>query len=351
MTGLELKNPVTVVILYVEGDTPDVQEIKVSVSEIENALLSKGHRVKVVEVNRNNWWRAIRTSGDVYFNLVEDLTWELYQKVAFGLEELGKAQVGHSKKMLTFAIDKKIMKRKLKQAKLNTPKYRIFSCGEHYLRHIRKLEYPLIVKPAGQHAGVGISQDSVVLDEKQADERITYLYSNYDGEVLVEEFIQGREITVTVIGNGKHAIVLPMAELVFSGKYKDNWPIYSYNAKWTENSWEYTDVVVDCPAGLGTEMEAQVDSLAKTAFAKLSLVDVVRMDIRIDDKTGKAYIVDINGSPSMSADPQEGTTRAARALGWSYEDMMETIVAVAYRRVFGKGVSGDEVGKTWQWQF
>ncbi len=336
MSPLSLKYPISVVILYVGGKSADVEELKYTVINIHDSLIKRGHVVRIVKVNKKNWRSAIHTPGQIYFNLVEDVTWELYQKVAWGLEKLGKAQVGHDKNMLTYGLDKKAMKAKLYNSNIPTPKYRVFFSSDKYLHHIRKMEYPLIVKPAGQHAGIGISQDSVVIDESEAKARINYLYNNYNGDVLVEEFIDGREVTVTVIGNSKHPIVLPIAELIFKGEYQSNWPIYSFNAKWNDDTWEYNDVRVKCPVEISNELEEKINKLAKKTFSVLKINDVARMDMRIDSKNNKVYVIDINPSPSLDNHEENGAYRSARALGWSYEDFIESIVAITYKRVFGK---------------
>jgi len=324
----------TIVILYVDGESSDVAEIKDTVRNIQDALLQRKHIVKVVKVNKNNWNKAIQTPGQVYFNLVEDKGWVLYQNVARSLHKMGKAQLGHDVNRFSFEIDKQVMKNKLIKANISTPKFRIFSLGEKYLHHIRKLDYPLMVKPVGEHAGVGISQDSVVINEKEADERINYLFKNLRGRVLVEEFIDGREVTVTIIGNGDQALVLPVAELIFSGEYNNNWPIYTYNSKWDKSSWEYSNVKLVCPAEMSIKLKQEIKFMALKAFILFDIKDVVRIDMRIDDKNDKVYIVDINVSPSLSSDADEGTYVSAKAWGWSYEEMIENVVMAAYNRVY-----------------
>jgi len=336
MSPLSIKYPVSVVILYVDGKSADVEDIKNSIKNIKEALINRGHIVRAIEVNKKNWRKAIHTLGQVFFNFVEDENWTLYKKVAWELEKLGKAQVAHDANIFEFVINKKAMKRKLVKANISTPKYRTFSSGDKYIYHIRRMDYPLIVKPSGQHAGVGISQDSVVIDENEAIDRVKYLYKYIDDDVLVEEFIDGREVTVTMIGNGKTAQVLPVAELIYGGEYNNNWPIYSFNAKWKEGTWEYRNIKLVCPADLHPKLNRKIINLAKKTFMNLKIRDVVRMDMRIDDRNDNVYVIDINASPNLSKIEYEGTYLSARALGWSYEDMIETIVAVTYRRVFGK---------------
>lgn len=334
MTPIAFDYPISVAIFYYGGTTGDLADTTETVGNLKEALESRGHKVRVFEVNRKNWRSIGRIPGEVCFNLVEDETWDLYLKVGKLLENLGRGQVGQDMIGLKYTVKKAKIKKKMHYLGIPTPDFRIVT--RRNVKQLRSMEYPLIVKPSGQHAGIGISQDSVVIDEQELHERMQYLFKTIPGEVVVEEYIDGREIHVTVIGNGKKATVLPYSELLFVGEYQDNWNVYSYNAKWAENTWEYWNVPVVSPAKVNKILDMRIERAVMAAYRAFGCRDITRFDLRVDEQANKPYIVDVNMSPSLCRNELDATWLSAKALGWKYEDLIETIVAICYKRVYGR---------------
>ena len=329
MTPLSFDYPISVVVLYVV-DAEGTHEAAVQMAE---ALEERGHVVRLFRVTRKNWRQAVRVPGDVVLNLAEDTDWKLYVKVGKALEMLGRAQMGHDLASFMFAINKRVVKRKLAAGGLATPKFRILS--RRGARMVRGLEYPLMVKPAGHHASEGISQDSVVIDEKELTERVEYLWDRFGGEVVVEEFIEGDEVHVAVMGNGRRVVVLPYVGIVYKGEFADNWNVFTYKAKWDKSSWEYWYSKLICPVSWGRKTDERIEKLAVAVYKMFGCRDVARFDIKVTDE-GKPYILDMNLNPSLSGDDQDECWVSMKALGWTYPQMMETIVAITYKRVYGK---------------
>ena len=334
MTPLQINYPVSVAILYADGDSEDLKDTRETVEQVTNALQNRGHIVRSTRVMAKNWRKEIRIPGQVVFNMAEDSEWDLYMKIGIALERMGRAQVGHDRHTFDYVINKERLKNRLQKLGLPTPQFRVFN-RRSKLRQIRGLEYPLMVKPVKQHAGIGISQDSVVIDEKELVDRVKYLFANFPGEVLAEEFVDGKEVDVTLLGNGKHVVALPITELKFTGEFKDNWNIYDYEAKWEDSSWKYWNVKLHSPALLDSKLERKLVILGKQTFSWLECRDFIRLDVRLDEKD-RPFIVDVNMNPSLAMHELEATWRSANALGWSYEDLIETIVAITYKRVYGK---------------
>ena len=331
MTPLLFDYPISAAILFYAGEAGDMQDTMEAVDGISKALEDRGHMVRVQEVNKKNWRRAVRIPGEVVFNLVEDEEWQLYVRVGRRLEELDRAQVGHDMKCFKYATKKARIKRRMKQLGISTPDFRIFNRRTRG-HDIRGVNYPLIVKPSGQHAGIGISQDSVVIDKQELEERVKYVFQKFPGEVIAEEYIDGREIHVTVMGNGRHVVALPYCELEFTGEFADNWNVYTYDAKWEKASWEYWGARVTAPANVSHRLSSKLEKLAIRAYKAFGGRDIARLDIR-----GRAYVVDLNMSPSLNRfDDQDATLKSVQALGWSYEEFIESLVAIAYKRVYGR---------------
>lgn len=335
MTPLAFDYPISVAILYYGGEAEDLKDAVKSAQGLQEALEARGHMVRSMEVTPQNWLKAVKIPGDVVFNFVEDETWELYVKVGQRLEELGRAQVGHDMKCFMYATRKAWVKKRMERMGISTPGFRVFNRRSR-ISQIRGLDYPLIVKPSRQHAGIGISQDSIVIDQGELEERVKYLFENYAGEVVAEEFVDGREIHVTVVGNGNRVVALPYCEICFGGEFADNWNVYTYNAKWNEESWEYWGARIKCPTPVGKALDSKIERLALKAYRLFGCRDIARMDIRVDEKE-RPYIVDVNMNPSLNYyDQQDATVASVTALGWSYEQFIETVVAVAYKRVYGR---------------
>lgn len=334
MSPLGFDYPISVAVLYYGGESGDLQDTEEAVGSIAAALERRGHVVRTAEVNKKNWLQAVKLPGEVVFNLVEDELWELYTKVGFKLEEMGRAQVGHDMKAFKYVTKKSRVKRRLSLAGVPTPKFRIFNRRSR-ISQVRGLEFPVIIKPSGQHAGVGISQDSVVIDQTELEERVKFLFARYPGEVVAEEFVEGREVHVTVLGNGRHVVTLPACEVMFGGEFADNWSVYTYAAKWDKESWEYWDARTVVPK-VSRVLEKRLLRAALKAYRVLGCRDIARIDIRVNGKL-RPQVVDVNMNPSLNQlDDQDATVRSAEALGWSYEDLVETVVAVVYKRVYGR---------------
>ncbi len=335
MSPLKFDYPISVAILYFAGDREDDVDTLEAVKGIEESLERRGHMVRKMAVTKKNWRKAVQIPGQVVFNLVEDDKWDLYMKVGQRLEEMGRAQVGHDRKSFRYVVHKVMIKKRLQNEGISTPDFRIFN-RRSKISQVRGLEFPLIVKPARQHAGIGISQDSVVIDQQELEERVKYLFANFPGKVIAEEFIEGREIHVTLMGNGRHVVALPYCEIGFGGEFANNWAVYTYDAKWNKGSWEYWDARVKAPPKVSRKLDAKLEKIAVAAYKAFECRDVARMDIRVDDKE-RAYVVDVNMNPSLNYyDEEDATIASVYALGWSYDQFLETIVAITYKRKFGR---------------
>lgn len=330
MTPLSIDYPISVAILYTTYD-PDTVEVARQMNE---ALTSCGHKVRMFETTAHNWQKALRVPGDVVINWIEDenTNWRLWAKVGRHLELLHRAQLGFSSRLIPYSLSKIKMKRKLRLSGLATPPFRVIRKHGN-IANFRGLNFPLIVKPAGEHASAGISQDSVVIDHKEMADQAKYLFKKYGGEVLVEEFIDGHEIHVTVIGNRRHIMPLPYVQVNYKGEYADNWTVLTHNAKWDNKTWEYWDSNQICPVVFSKKIMSSIDNIVKDAFKTLSCVDVVRFDIRLDQKNNP-YIIDTNVNPHLGFFDQSECWQSANALGWKYSQMIETLVAICYKRHF-----------------
>jgi D-alanine-D-alanine ligase len=321
----------SVAILYYSGSTQDDIDTIDGVKGIEESLKRTGHHVTKVIVTKHNWKQSLKTPGDIVFNFVEDDTWELYENVGYGLERLGRAQVGHDSAGLPYVVRKFPLKLLMQKKKISTPAFKIFSSNSKTIDP-GTLRFPLIIKPASQHAGIGISQKSVVTNKEDLKKQVQDIIHGCGCDVIAEEYVEGREIHVTILGNGRHLMILPYCEIEFKGNFKKHWHVYTYDAKWAKGTWEYTDARVQAPAKLSADLGKRIKTLSLQAYRGCFCRDIARLDMRVD-ASGMPFLVDINMNPSINVyDEQDATLASVYARGWTYDEFVERLLAITYAR-------------------
>jgi D-alanine-D-alanine ligase len=191
--------------------------------------------------------------------------------------------------------------------------------------------FPAIVKPAREDASVGICSASVVHNQQALEQRVAYVLENYRQPVLVEEFIAGREIYVSILERvDADPMVFPFFEIDFSDMPSDRPNIVSFEGKWLEDSVEYKGTRPVRCEGLSTELRDLIATTALKAFRAVGLRDYGRMDFRLS-AAGVPYVIDVNPNCDLS-DLAGGYSRAAKAAGLSYKELILRIAELALTR-------------------
>jgi D-alanine-D-alanine ligase len=190
------------------------------------------------------------------------------------------------------------------------------------------LAWPVMVKPGGKDASVGVDQGSVVRTQTDLEARAALLLERYGPPVLVEQFIHGRELNVAVI-DVPTLRALPASEILFLIQDADYWPIVSYDAKWVPTCRECELTVPRCPAELTPELAEHVEELACRAFRLLGCRDYARVDFRVD-AAGQPFILEINPNPDLNLDT--GFNRALQAAGLTHAQFTLDLVQAALAR-------------------
>lgn len=191
------------------------------------------------------------------------------------------------------------------------------------LRHPDELDgytikYPLFVKPAYEGSSIGINANAMVKNHDELEKQVNWVWDQTHGDILIEEYIEGREFTIGILGDE----VLPIVEIVSPTGF------YSNEQKEDLES----EVYRVCPAELSEAKTREFQQLALDAKKALELEDVCRMDMRMDAK-GNAYILEVNPIPLMCPDPEQASlVYAAREAGYNYKDMVEKIITSAAKR-------------------
>ena len=193
------------------------------------------------------------------------------------------------------------------------------------------LSFPVIVKPAREDASVGICSASVTTTPEALKARVAYVIENYRQPALVEDFIEGREIYVSVLERvDNEPQVFPFFEIDFSDMPSDRPNIVSFEGKWVEDSIEYKGTRPVRCEGLSDELRTTIAQTALDAFRAIGLRDYGRMDIRLS-ANGVPYIIDVNPNCDLS-DLAGGYSRAAKAAGLSYKELITRIIELALAR-------------------
>lgn len=189
--------------------------------------------------------------------------------------------------------------------------------------------FPLIVKPSNEDCSIGISAKSVVNTKEELEDQIKFLQETYEEPALIEEYIPGRELNVTVLGNGNTAKALPISEIIFGPSFDNKYKVVDFNAKWEEQSGEYKETTGVCPADLPDELTQKIQMLAVKAVAVTNCLDCTRVDFRLDQNL-KPYILEVNANPAVG--PGDGATRSAKVAGYTYPEFLQAIINAALSR-------------------
>ena len=268
---------------------------------IANALREEGYEVDLLNINediqvlidllKNN-------PPDVAFNLIEFYRDDpALEHLVAGLYALyGVKFTGAGPFTLALCQRKGMTKQLLLANNVPTPRYKLLSEPKMPGRH--GLRYPLIIKPAREDASSGVEKGSVVYNFEQLKERVTKTFEGYDPPILVEEFIEGREFHVSVLGNDPPE-VLPIIEFDFSELPSDHPKIISYDAKWNPLEETFHRVHALCPAKLTKRLEKKVKSISLEAYKITGCHDYARLDLRITEDN-KVFVLEVNPNPDLT---------------------------------------------------
>jgi D-alanine--D-alanine ligase len=261
---------------------------------------------------------------DVVFNIAEGTNKRAREaQVPAICDLLGIEHTGSDATCLAITLDKAITKKLLSQDGILTPNYRLYTGAAKGVEP--GLKYPVIVKPNHEGTSKGIGGKSVASNDAELQDLVKTLWRKYQEPILCEEYIEGKEYTVGVLGNSTLKILGPM-EIKFTpeaGRY----PVYSFEAKQSPDNPICTVV---CPVSLGRELDRKVAAFAKKAFRSLGCRDVARIDFRVDAK-GSIYFLEINPLPGLTPGFSDLVVMAESG-GMAYEGLIRRILTPAIQR-------------------
>ena len=311
------------------GEQKAVLGVLVEVKAVHDGLNRHGYSVERVPLSpplEGVKDALSHIKADVVFNLFEGFAGKPQTEalVATMLHELGLPYTGCSAAALSLALDKARTKAILEAHGLPTPAFQVLdpnTVGTFSLR------FPCIVKPAAEDASHGLTERSVVHDIAALEDQVKYISGLYDGQALVEEYVDGREFNVSVMGN-EDPVVLPESEIVYTlpeGRPR----ILTFEAKWEPESLYFKSSAPVCPADIDDTIRQRIAGPAAAAFKLLGCTGYARVDFRMGaDRVPQ--IIEVNPNPDLS--PGYGVALQAKVSGVSYPKLVDRIIQLAMER-------------------
>ena len=318
--GIIFNEPVSSGYDFSEAST----DVLAQVEAVERALEEIGHspvRISFTKDLDGFLRRIMEEDVSMVFNLCEtvDEDPKLAGHPAALLELLEIPFSGSPSMALMLTTDKFVTNRLLKANGITTPSCTIYDATEPF--SAPHLQYPVIAKPRLEDASIGIEQESIFKDEEDLRRRIGTLYGRF-GSLLIEEYVDGREINISLFGYPLPTI-LPLAEIEFLNFPDVLYPILGYRSKWDKASYEYLNTPRKFPQNLPSLMVRAIEETALACFRLLMLRDYGRVDMRID-AGGKVHVLEVNANPCLS--PDAGFVAAVQEAGVSYSEMVDRMV-------------------------
>jgi D-alanine-D-alanine ligase len=312
----------------IEKDNTEVEhanEQKEVTANIINEILCRKYETEKIISDEKIIERLLKSKIDIAFNLSTGIRGESRQsQIPAILEMLGIPYVGSGILAHSLALNKATAKQIFQFYNVATPAFQVFQTGKE--KPDSKLVFPLIVKPACEGSGFGIHKDSVVYNEEALIKKVGELLIQYQPPAIVEEFIEGREFTVGIIGNGESKMILPVMEIDFKDIPEEYGKFYTFEVK--TDFGEQTKYY--CPAPISEELENAIKENVSKAFDALGCRDIARVDVRVRD--GKPYVIEINSLPGLQPEYSD-LPKMANATGLSYEGLIFRILEETVKRV------------------
>jgi D-alanine-D-alanine ligase len=292
--------------------------------DVVQTLREMGHQVDVLGLSNDlsPLRRAIIDDRpQIAFNLLEEfggiVTYD--SAIVSYLELMRQHYTGCNPRGLMLSKDKALSKKILSFHRIPSPRFAVFPIGRKVVRPSR-LRFPIFVKSVTEDASMAISQASVVRSDQELEARVAFVHDITRSDALAEEYIEGRELYVGVIGN-KRLQTMPIWELKFT---KSDAPlIATRKVKWDRNYQKRLGVETNTAEGLSPKQEREIVRLCKRAFQALDLSGYARMDLRMNEE-GRVYLLEANANPNLAYG--EDFAESAEVGGLAYEALLDKII-------------------------
>ncbi len=314
-----------------ENDLDYISEaaVKDEADIVHQVVLKMGHVPSYLAVNNLDQVlsKVEQVEPDVVFNLCEGFRGKTQNEMFIaGLWELLEIPyTGNPPLTLGLAQDKVLAKSLFQIRNIPTPKFQVYKETPQEIY----LDYPLIAKPSREDASLGIKhEDAIIQSFDNLKNRVNELLEKYNQPILVEQFIQGREFNISVLGNHPPKVVA-ISEISFSALDEKTPHITSYEAKWLPDHPLYQKTPAICPAPISSDLKQRLEDVALQVYDALMGRDYGRVDTRVD-ADGNIFVLEYNPNPDIS--PDAGYVKALKTAGIKYKDFVELLINEALKR-------------------
>ena len=298
---------------------------------IQRRLERQSYRVSRFDLNnlQKTLYDLEKLDVDFIFNLCEKIhdTSLLEPHAAALFDILQIPYSGSNPYTLSLCIDKIQVKKLLTFHGIPTPKWDYaYSMDDQLTVDLR---YPLIVKPSNSDNSFGITNDSVVMNQKDLKRQLSQVIETFQRPALIEEYIEGDEFDVCLLGNDDNVEVLPLVRSIFDKMPKGYWHIYSSNLKTGKDEKAAASIRVEKPAKVSKKLDNLLSEIALDVYNIVGCFDYGKVEIRVD-KNGNPYVLELNPNPPLDSDAF--LPIAAKLAGYSYEALIEEIILLGVNR-------------------
>ena len=294
--------------------------------DVITTLTAMGHEVKALGVH-DDLGEIRRVATDwkphIAFNLLEgfDDVVIFDQNVVSHLELLKLPYTGCNSRGMLLARDKSLAKKLLAYHRIRVPEFEVFRAGRP-VRRPKRLTFPLMVKSLTEEASIGISQASVVDSDEKLKERVAFVHESIGTAAIVEQYIEGRELYVGILGN--HTLqALPVWELFFTNMPEGAKRIATDRVKWSVKYQKKYGIDSGIATELADGQAERIQHLCKRVYRALELNGYARVDLRLD-AAGNAWVIEANPNPQIARG--EDFVDSAAKIGLSYETVLQRII-------------------------
>lgn len=301
--------------------------------QVAHALQEHGHTVRLLGAKDDLsglMGQLEEFHPDLIFNAAESFRGDAnldYLYAAF-YESGGWAYTGSTPLGLLLTRNKAMSKKVLAWHGIRVPGFVTYRVGERVTRAF-DLEFPVIIKPLQSDASLGISQASVVKDTEALAERVAFIHDRFAQPAIVEEYVEGRELYISMIGNGEDVELLPPTEMVFDKVTRPEERIATRSAKWDEGYRERRGIRNVFARRIAKAARARLEEVCRTAYRALWLRDYARVDVRLT-ASGEVWFIEANANPFISWG--HDVANAARKAGMEYHEFIQRVVDEAMAR-------------------
>jgi len=306
---------------------PRLKECRTEVN-VRDALLKLGHEVKLLGIE-DDITRLRKTIEEwqpgIVFNLMEAFAYNgaLDYYIVSYLDMLRIPYTGCNPRGLILARDKALSKKLLCFHRIRVPKFKTFSYGQKINKnHLNNLPYPMIVKSMYEQGSVGISQASIVQNNEELISRVGQMHDLTTQDVIAEQYIEGRELYITVIGN-QRLQTFPIREITFDHIDNKMHRIATYNVKWNDDYRKRWGIKYQFARHLPNGIEDKIIKLAKRIYRLLDMSGYARLDLRLTAE-GEIYVLEVN--PNAAVANNDDIAHSAEKAGLNYEQLIQRML-------------------------